>query len=116
MLLVDAIDLGLHVGMPTLDLDGEFGRPERNQSKRISSAGRLAKASASAARASLRGVTRRPPIRTVESRRSEWSEMSSEKSLPPPDKASEIEIEIRVKGRIDEAALQKMLAALRGMR
>ena len=36
-------------------------RPERNQSKRISSAGRLAKASASAARASLRGVTRRPP-------------------------------------------------------
>lgn len=47
---------------------------------------------------------------------SEWSEMSSEKSQPPADKASEIEIEIRVKGRIDEAALQKMLAALRGMR
>ena len=32
--------------------------------------------------------------------------MSSEKSLPPPDKASEIEIEIRVKGPIDEAATE----------
>ena len=42
--------------------------------------------------------------------------MSSDKSLPPPDKASEIEIKIRVKGRIDQAALQKMLAVLRGMR
>jgi hypothetical protein len=47
---------------------------------------------------------------------SEWSQTSSEKSLPVPDKASEIEIEIRVKGRIDEAALQKVLGALRGMR
>ena len=30
MLLVDAIDLGLHLGMPTLDQDGEFAdQPSR---------------------------------------------------------------------------------------
>ena len=29
-LLVDAIDLGLHLRMPALDQDGEFTRPERN--------------------------------------------------------------------------------------
>ena len=48
MLLVDAIDLGLHLGMPALDQDREFtDQPsERNQSNRISSAGRLAKTSA----------------------------------------------------------------------
>jgi hypothetical protein len=48
-------------------------------------------------------------------RGSEWSETSSEIS-PPPDEASRIEIEIRIKARVDEPALQKVLAALRGMR
>jgi hypothetical protein len=51
---------------------------------------------------------------------SEWSETRSVISPPPDERsgiqASGIEIEIRVKGRIDEAALQKVLAALRGMR
>ena len=63
MLSVAAIDLGLHVEMPTLDQDGEFAdQPSRaKHSNRISSAGRLAKASASAVRASLRGITRHPP-------------------------------------------------------
>ena len=63
MLLVDEIDPGLHLGMPALDQDGEFAdQPsERNQSNRISSAGRLAKTSARTVSASLRGVTRRPP-------------------------------------------------------
>ena len=46
---------------------------------------------------------------------SEWSETSSKVS-PPPDEASTIEIEIRVKGRVDEIVLQKILAALRGVR
>ena len=40
--MVDAMDLGLHLGMPALDQDGEFtDQPERNQSNRISSAGSL---------------------------------------------------------------------------
>ena len=61
-LLVDAIDLGLHLRMPALDQDGEFPPgPERNQSNRISSAGRLANTSANADSASLRGITRHPP-------------------------------------------------------
>ena len=77
MLPVNAIDLGLHLGIPALDQDGEFAdQPsERNQSKRISSAGRSAKASASAARASLRGVTRRPPTA--------W-ESTQKKHVAPP--------------------------------
>jgi hypothetical protein len=45
VLLIDAIDLGLHLRMPTLDEDGE-----------ISSAGDFAKASASAAIASVSGL------------------------------------------------------------
>ena len=48
-------------------------------------------------------------------RGSEWSETSS-KISPPPDEASSMEIEIRIKARVDEPALQKVLAALRGMR
>jgi hypothetical protein len=57
MLLVEAINLGLNLRMPALDQDRESptSRPERNQSNRISCAGRLAKTSASAVSASLRG-------------------------------------------------------------
>src|SRR4051794_39692954 len=63
MLLVDAINLGLHSGCLRLirTESSPTSRPERNHSNRISSAGRLAKTSASAVSASLRGVTRRPP-------------------------------------------------------
>lgn len=46
---------------------------------------------------------------------SEWSETSL-KICPPPDEASRVEIEIRIKGRVDETVLQKVLAALRGVR
>jgi hypothetical protein len=48
-------------------------------------------------------------------RGSEWTETSSNIG-PPPDEASRIEIEIRIKARVDEPALQKVLAAVRGMR
>ena len=60
MLLVDAIDLGLHLGMPALDYDREFAdQPSRaTPVEQNFLAGRLAKASASAVSASLRGVTR----------------------------------------------------------
>jgi hypothetical protein len=46
---------------------------------------------------------------------SEWLE-TSPKMCPPRDEAPLIEIEIRVKGRVDETTLQKVLAASRGMR
>ena len=62
MLLVDAIDPGLHVRHFIRTESSPTNRPERNHSNRISSAGRLAKASASAVNASLSGlVTPRPP-------------------------------------------------------
>ena len=60
MLLVDAIDLGLHLGMPALDYDREFA-DQPSRAKPVEQnflAGRLAKASAAAVSASLRGARR----------------------------------------------------------
>ena len=63
MLPVDAIDLGLHVGMSALHQDGELAhqssraKPFKQDFLRRA----LAKTSARTVSASLRWVTRRPP-------------------------------------------------------
>ena len=68
MLLVDAIDfLGLHLGKPALDQDGEFAdqssRTKPFKQDFLSRA--FAKASASVVNASLSGVSRRVPSRIL---------------------------------------------------